>query len=107
MKDKFCFTLWYGPQYCFAYGIAHKGYMHVTWLEKVGLCDGKYTDLPGMFHNVARYQGWNTTEGLAMTIISDEMYEDTMQIKTQQAKATTILLRKRDTDEITNRLETS
>ena len=43
MKDKFCFTLWYGPQYPFAYGIAHKGYLHVTWLEKVGLYNADKT----------------------------------------------------------------
>ena len=80
MKNKFAFTLWLGPQYKFAYGIATENQICVTWIEKIGLCDGKYTSLPAMFESVAKHQGLSDVEGLAMTIISEEMYQTEMEL---------------------------
>ena len=80
MGNKIAFALWYGPQYRFGYGIATQGQINVTWLEKIGLCDGKYKSLPAMFQSVAKHQGWRSVEGLAMTIISQEMYETEMEL---------------------------
>ena len=78
MDNKIAFALWYGPQYNFGYGIATRNQIHVTWLEKVGLCDLKFSgSLPKMFRTVAKHQGFRT-EGLAMTIISEELYETEM-----------------------------
>ena len=84
VKDNLCFALWYGPQYRFAYGILTKQQVHIDWLEKLGLCDLKYTNIKHMFFDVAKHQGWDDTEGLAMTIISEDMYQDTMRIKHSQ-----------------------
>ena len=89
MDNKIAFALWYGPQYKFGYGIATENQIHVTWLEKVGLCDGKYTSLPDMFQSVAKHQGWRNVEGLAMTIISEEMYEIEMELKAKANESTT------------------
>ena len=81
MDTKIYFALWYGPQYRFAYGIATESEIRVTWLEKIGKpCDLKCASLPKMFKAVARHQGWRTTEGLAMTIISQELYETEMEL---------------------------
>ena len=80
MDTKIAFALWYGPQYRFGYGIATESEIRVTWLEKIGLCDGKYTSLPDMFKSVAKHQGWRDIEGLAMTIISQELYETEMEV---------------------------
>ena len=84
MKIYFC--LWYGPQYPFGYGIATRNQIQVTWLEKIGLCDGKYTSLPAMFESVSRHQRWTRAEGLAMTVISEEMYQDEMEVKAKQSE---------------------
>lgn len=79
MDTKIAFALWYGPQYRFGYGIATEGEIRVTWLEKIGLCDLKCASLTKMFRTVARHQGFRT-EGLAMTIISQELYETEMEV---------------------------
>ena len=80
MINRFCFCLWYGPQYRFAYGMATKEGFSITWLEKMGVCDLKYRDLPSLFSDVVEIQGWDSIEGLAMTIISDELYAEEMRI---------------------------
>ena len=85
MDNKIYFALWYGPQYRFGYGIATESQIHVTWLEKIGLFDGKYTNLADMFECVAKHQRWTNTEGLAMTIISEEMYETEMRLKANES----------------------
>ena len=74
-KQRMCFCLWHGPQYRFAYGVITQRQIAVTWLEKLGMCDLKYTSVSAMFHEVSKLQGWNDVEGLAMTIISEELYE--------------------------------
>ena len=79
MDTKIAFALWYGPQYRFGYGIATESEIRVTWLEKIGLCDLKCSSLTKMFGAVARHQGFRT-EGLAMTIISEELYETEMEV---------------------------
>ena len=79
MDTKIAFALWYGPQYRFGYGIATESHIRVTWLEKIGLCDLKCSSLTKMFGTVAKHQGFRT-EGLAMTIISQELYETEMEL---------------------------
>lgn len=75
VKERMCFCLWHGPQYRFAYGVMTQSQIAVTWLEKLGMCDLKYTKTRSMFGEVAKIQGWDEVEGLAMTIISEELYE--------------------------------
>lgn len=84
MSKSFYFCLWYGPQYRFAYGISTKQQICIQWLEKMGLCDLKYTNLGDMFREIAKIQGWDDIEGLAMTVVSDELYEAEMRIKARQ-----------------------
>lgn len=79
MDTKIAFALWYGPQYRFGYGIATESHIHVTWLEKIGRCDLKCSSLTKMFGTVAKHQGFRP-EGLAMTIISQELYETEMEL---------------------------
>lgn len=76
-QDNLYFCLWYGPQYRFGYGVMTQRQVSVDWLEKVGFCDLKFTSSRAMFHEVAQHQGFNV-EGLALTIIDEEMYQDTM-----------------------------
>ena len=83
--DKFAFCLWYGPQYRFAFGIATKQQIHLTWIENLGLVDYKCITMPQLFKKAADIQGWENIEGLALTIISDEMYEASMRIKHNNA----------------------
>ena len=87
MNNKFCFCLWYGPQYNFAYGIATKQQLQVIWLEKLDLCDLKYTNIEAMFRDVANKQGWNRVEGLAMTIISEELLSEEIRIEHKNLQA--------------------
>ena len=79
MDTKIAFALWYGPQYRFGYGIATESHIRITWLEKIGVCDLKCSSLTKMFETVAKHQGFRT-EGLAMTIISQELYETEMEV---------------------------
>ena len=88
MDNKVYFALWYGPQYRFGYGIAEGNCTEVTWLEKVGLWNHEYTSLPKMFKSVAKHQGWTRTEGLAMTIISEELYQTEMELKAKANEPT-------------------
>lgn len=85
--DNFCFCLWYGPQYRFAFGRTTQQQIHVTWLEKLSLCDLKYTNINAMFRDVAKHQGFDGIEGLAMTIISDEFYDESLRLKHKQLMA--------------------
>ena len=76
MNNKFAFCLWIGPQYKFAYGIATESQIQLTWIEKIGLCDFKCTSLTKLFTTAAKHQGLgDRIEGVAMTAVSDEMYE--------------------------------
>lgn len=89
MDNKIYFTLWYGPQYPFGYGIANGSSIEVTWLEKIGVCAHEFTSLPAMFKSVAKHQGWTRTEGLAMTIMSEELYQTEMELKAKANESTT------------------
>jgi len=80
-NNTFYFCLWNGPQYRCAYGISTKQQLCIHWLESLGLCDLKYTNIGDMFREVAQIQNWGDIEGLAMTVVSDELYEDEMRIK--------------------------
>lgn len=73
-KDVLCFALWYGPQYRFAYGYMNRNEIHVTWLEKYKFCDFQYSTIQDMFVDVTHKQNWETFEGLAMTVISKDLF---------------------------------
>ena len=74
MSGDLYFCLWYGPQYPFAYGFSAGTAFEITWLEKKGKCNLEYSNLAAMFQGVCAYQGWECVEGLAFTVISEEMY---------------------------------